>query len=62
MLYYIITVKLIKPTLISLSGINFFELNQFAGQLKSFKLPDIYGGKGIRTYLSQIKLKETKRK
>jgi len=57
-----ITVKLIKPTLISLSGINFFELNQFAGQLKSFKLPDIYGGKGIRTYLSQIKLKETKRK
>jgi len=57
-----ITVKIIKPTLISLSSINYFELNQFAGKLKSFKTPDVYGGKGIRTFLSFIKLKVVKKK
>lgn len=57
-----ISLKIIKPTLLSLNSINFFELNQFAGKLKTFKTPDAYGGKGIRTLFSVLRLKETKKK
>lgn len=57
-----LNVNIIKPTLLSLSGINFFEVNQFAAQLKSFKTPEVYKGKGIRFLDQKIIIKETKKK
>lgn len=57
-----VKINIIKPTLISLAGINFSALNQFAAELKSFKYPEVYKGKGVRFLDEKIKLKETKKK
>lgn len=57
-----ISVNILKPTLLSLSGIHFFELNQFAAKLISFKTPEVYKGKGVRHFNDHMRLKETKKK
>jgi len=51
----------IKPTLFSVFGINKAEVTDIASQLKRFRAPEIYKGKGIR-FLSEIVIcKEGKR-
>ncbi len=57
-----LSIECIKPTLISVNGINKQEVNQVAANIRSFRKPDAYKGKGIRYYGELIKLKEGKKK
>lgn len=57
-----ITVKIIKPTLLSISGINNQEIHHFADLIRSIKVPEVYKGKGIKYLDEKITLKETKKK
>lgn len=57
-----VTVECIKPTLISVNGIDKQQVNQIASNIRSFRKPDAYKGKGIRYYGEVIKLKEGKKK
>lgn len=57
-----VIIECIKPTLISVNGINKQEVNQIAANIRSFRKPDAYKGKGIRYYGEVIKLKEGKKK
>ncbi len=50
-----------KGTLISLKSANQVQLNQVASEIRSFRLPDIYKGKGIYFDREVIKLKKGKR-
>ncbi len=50
-----------KGTLISLQSNNLEQLNQVAAEIRSFRLPDIYKGKGIYFDREVIKLKKGKR-
>lgn len=50
-----------KGTLISLQSNNLEQVNQVAAEIRSFRLPDIYKGKGIYLDREVIKLKKGKR-
>lgn len=57
-----VEIKCIKPTLISITGIDKQIVNQVAAEIRLFRKPDAYKGKGIRYYGEVIKLKEGKKK
>lgn len=57
-----IDLKCIKPTLISITGIDKQLVNQVAAEIRLFRRPDAYKGKGVRYYGEVIKLKEGKKK
>jgi len=50
-----------KGTLISLRSNNLVQVNQVASEIRSFRLPDIYKGKGIYFDREVLKLKKGKR-
>lgn len=50
-----------KGTLISIKGNNLTQVNQVASEIRSFRLPDIYKGKGIYYDQEVVKLKKGKR-
>lgn len=50
-----------KGTLISISSNQRFRVSQRASEVRSFRLPDIYKGKGIYYYGEVVKLKKGKR-
>jgi len=50
-----------KGTLISLQSNNLEQVNQVASEIRSFRLPDIYKGKGIYLDREVVKLKKGKR-
>jgi large subunit ribosomal protein L6 len=50
-----------KGTLISLKSNSLIALNQAAAEIRSFRAPDIYKGKGIYYARERIKLKKGKR-
>ena len=50
-----------KGTLISLKSNSLMALNQTAAEIRSFRTPDIYKGKGIYYEREVIKLKKGKR-
>ena len=50
-----------KGTLIYLKSNNFTNLNQIASEIRAFRMPDIYKGKGIYYDREVIKLKKGKR-
>ena len=50
-----------KGTLISLKSNNLIALNQAAAEIRAFRAPDIYKGKGIYYARETIKLKKGKR-
>jgi len=50
-----------KGTLISLQSNNLGQVNQVASEIRSFRLPDVYKGKGIYLDREVVKLKEGKR-
>lgn len=57
-----IKVQIFKSTQIVLSGHNLNEVTQFAHNIKKFKKPDSYKGKGILlTYEKPVSIKEGKR-
>ena len=51
----------LKPTLISISGIDKQEVGNFAALVRSYKIPEPYKGKGILYQDEKITLKEGKR-
>lgn len=55
-------ITILKPNLISISGINYQEINHFADIVRSVKTPEVYKGKGIKYLDEKIVLKETKKK
>lgn len=57
-----VSVKIIKPTLLSISGVNNQIINHFADQIRSLKTPEVYKGKGIKYLDEKINLKEIKKK
>ena len=50
-----------KGTLLVISGIENARVNQIAVEIKRFRIPDIYKGKGIHYNKEKIKLKKGKR-
>ena len=56
-----IKITLLKPTLISISGIDIEFVTQVAAKIRSFRKPEPYKGKGIR-YLNEIVLKKEGKK
>jgi len=56
-----LTVKCVKPTVISIFGNNKQEVNQMAALIKSYKMPEPYKGKGILYQDEKILRKEGKR-
>ena len=57
-----ITLKCLKPILIEITGIDKQLVNQVAAEIRLFRRPDAYKGKGVRYYGEIIKLKEGKKK
>lgn len=57
-----VAVKIIKPTLLSISGIDNQLIHHFADQIRALKAPEVYKGKGIRYLDEKINIKETKKK
>ena len=55
-------VKCAKPTEISISGIDKQKVGQFASEIRSFRKPEPYKGKGIRYSDETIRRKEGKKK
>ena len=55
-------VKCTKPTEISISGIDKQKVGQFASEVRSFRKPEPYKGKGIRYSDEIIRRKEGKKK
>ncbi len=55
-------VKCAKPTEISVSGIDKQKVGQFASEIRSFRKPEPYKGKGIRYNDETIRRKEGKKK
>lgn len=49
-----------QPTRILLEGINREELNQFAAEIRRWRVPEPYKGKGIFVNDETIKLKQKK--
>lgn len=57
-----IEVKCSKPTEISISGIDKQKVGQFASEVRSFRKPEPYKGKGIKYSDEVIRRKEGKKK
>ena len=57
-----LTVKCETPTQISISGFNKREVGQMASEIRSFRKPEPYKGKGIRYEGERILRKEGKKK
>jgi large subunit ribosomal protein L6 len=57
-----IEVKCSKPTEISISGIDKQKVGQFASEIRSFRKPEPYKGKGIKYADEVIRRKEGKKK
>ena len=57
-----IEVKCAKPTEISISGIDKQKVGQFASEVRSFRKPEPYKGKGIKYAEEIIRRKEGKKK
>ena len=55
-------VKCIKPTEISISGIDKQKVGQFAAEVRSLRKPEPYKGKGVRYSDEVIRRKEGKKK
>ena len=55
-------VKCFKPTEISISGIDKQKVGQFASEVRSFRKPEPYKGKGIKYADEVIRRKEGKKK
>ena len=55
-------VKCAKPTEISISGIDKQKVGQFAAEIRSFRKPEPYKGKGIKYKDEVIRRKEGKKK
>ena len=50
-----------KPTVILIKGCNLQRVNLFAAQIRDFKKPEPYKGKGILYRNEEIRLKEGKK-
>jgi large subunit ribosomal protein L6 len=57
-----ITVKCERPTLISVSGADRQKVGQFAAQVRAFRKPEPYKGKGVRYVGEYVRRKEGKKK
>jgi large subunit ribosomal protein L6 len=57
-----LTVKITKPTEMTISGIDRQRVSQFAATIRDIRPPEPYKGKGIRYQDEQIKKKEVKKK
>jgi large subunit ribosomal protein L6 len=57
-----ITIKCEKPTLISIHGANKQAVGQVASNIRKYRLPEPYKGKGIKYENEQILRKEGKKK
>ncbi len=57
-----ITVKCERPTLISVSGADRQKVGQFAAQVRAYRKPEPYKGKGIRYEGEYVRRKEGKKK
>ena len=55
-------VKCVKPTEISITGIDKQKVGQFASEVRSFRKPEPYKGKGIKYAEEIIRRKEGKKK
>ena len=55
-------VKCIKPTEISISGIDKQKVGQFASEVRALRKPEPYKGKGVRYSDEIIRRKEGKKK
>lgn len=57
-----VTIECIRPTLIAVSGIDKQRVNQVSADIRAFRCPEPYKGKGVRYVGEVIKLKEGKKK
>jgi large subunit ribosomal protein L6 len=57
-----VTIECIRPTLITVSGIDKQRVNQVSADIRAFRSPEPYKGKGVRYVGEKIKLKEGKKK
>jgi large subunit ribosomal protein L6 len=57
-----ITIKAEKPTLISISGFDKQKVGQIAAEIRGFKKPEPYKGKGIKYEGEKVRRKEGKKK
>jgi large subunit ribosomal protein L6 len=57
-----ITIKAEKPTVISVSGVDKQKVGQVAAEIRGFKKPEPYKGKGIKYQGERIRRKEGKKK
>lgn len=57
-----ITIKAEKPTLISIAGADKQKVGQVAAEIRGFKKPEPYKGKGIRYQGERVRRKEGKKK
>ncbi len=57
-----IDVKCEKPTLIKISGKDYQRVGQVAAEIRSYRLPEPYKGKGIRVDNEYVERKEGKKK
>lgn len=57
-----ITIKCAKPTEISISGVNKQEVGQIASEIRSYRPPEPYKGKGVKYVEERILRKEGKKK
>ena len=57
-----ITIKAEKPTVISVSGVDRQKVGQVAAEIREFKKPEPYKGKGIKYQGERVRRKEGKKK
>jgi large subunit ribosomal protein L6 len=57
-----VTIKADKPTLLTISGANRQQVGQVAAEIRGFKKPEPYKGKGIKYAGERIRRKEGKKK
>lgn len=57
-----IDIKCDKPTLVLVSGIDKHKVGQTAAQIRAFREPEPYGGKGVKYAEEKIRRKEGKKK
>jgi large subunit ribosomal protein L6 len=57
-----VTIKAEKPTILSVTGINKQQVGQVAAEIRGFKKPEPYKGKGIKYEGERVRRKEGKKK
>lgn len=57
-----ITIEAPKPTQITVSGINKQKVGQVAAEIRSYRKPEPYKGKGVRYVGEYVRIKEGKKK